>query len=163
MALVGIIGKKREIQSIKKELANEKVEVIQINKQSIKNIKSVFFEYLVIIEDINLDENEYQYMKNLISKANYLIINADIEIKCLKYINIENPVKIITFGFNAKSTITVSSVNDEKILVCLQRSIKNFKNEIVEEQEKEIKVTENYTRKVHSKLVVFIIKELHNI
>jgi len=32
-----------------------------------------------------------------------------------------NPGQIITYGFNGKSCITASSVNDDSILVCIQR------------------------------------------
>ena len=81
----------------------------------------------------------------------------------MKNIKTESPVKVITFGFNSKATITISSVNDEKIIVCLQRELEIADNKIIESQEKEIKMIQNTNRKIHNKLVVFIIKELHNL
>ena len=99
-------------------------------------------------------------MKEIISNTKYLIINGDVEIEILKYIKIEKPIKLITFGFNSKSTITISSVKDEKIIVCFQRDIEKTNGEILERQEKEIISKGN--KNIYNNLVVFIIKELHN-
>ena len=163
MPLVGIIAKKRDFQAIKKELQNCNIELIHLNKETIMNVNKIFFEEIIILEDINLMPSEYKFMNEVILKTKYLIINADIEINILKYITIEKPVKVITFGFNSKATISISSVNDERIIVCLQRNLERVDNKIIESQEKEIKIVKDTNRKIHNKLVVFIIKELHNI
>ena len=160
MPLVGIIAKKRDIQAIKKELAEYEVEIIHLNKEALKNI---IFKDLIILEDINLQEAEYSYMEEIISKAEYLILNSDIDFGVLKYIKLKKPIKTITFGFNPKSTITISSVKEDKILVCLQRNIENGDKEIIETQEKEIEITKDSNKKIYNKLVVFILKELHNL
>lgn len=163
MPLVGIIAKKRDFKAIKKEMQKYNIELIQINKESIKNVTKIFFEEIIILEDINLMPNEYEFMNEVVSKTKYLIINADIELNIFRYIKMENPVKVVTFGFNSKATISISSVNDEKIIVCLQRNLKKIDNTIIESQEKEIKIFQDTDKKVHNKLVVFIIKELHNL
>ena len=163
MPLVGIIAKKRDFKAIKKEMQKYNIELIQINKESIKNVTKIFFEEIIILEDINLMPNEYEFMNEVVSKTKYLIINADIELNILRYIKMENPVKVVTFGFNSKATISISSVNDEKIIVCLQRNLKKIDNTIIESQEKEIKIFQDTDKKVHNKLVAFIIKELHNL
>ena len=58
MPLVGIIAKKRDIQAIKKELAEYEVEIIHLNKEALKNMKNIielimllliFLEYLIVI------------------------------------------------------------------------------------------------------------------
>ena len=163
MPLVGIIAKKRDFKSIKKELQDCNIELIHLNKETIINVNKIFFEEIIILEDINLKPSEYKFMNEVVLKTKYLIINADIEINILKHITIEKPVKVITFGFNSKATISISSVNDEKIIVCLQRNLERVDNKIIEEEEKEIKIVKDTNRKIHNKLVVFIIKELHNI
>jgi len=160
MPLVGIIAKKKDIQAIRKEIKEEKIDIFEITKESIKNIKNIRFEEIIFLENINLQQEEYRYMTEIISKTKYLIINGDIDIDILKNIEIEKPIKVITFGFNSKSTITVSSVNDEKIIVCLQRDIQKLNGKILESQEKQIICKDN--KKVYNNLVVFIIKELHN-
>lgn len=162
MPLVGIIAKKKDIQAIKKEIKG-KIEIIEITKESIKNLKNIKFEEIIVLENINLKEEEYRYMNELISKTEYLILNEDIEIDILKKIEIEKPIKLITFGFNSKSTITVSSIRDEKIIVCIQRDIEKLNGEIIEKQEKEMRVNDENSKKVYKNLSVFIIKELHNL
>lgn len=160
MPLVGIVAKKREIQAIRKEIKGKHIEIIEITKESIKNIRNIKFEEIIFLQNINLAEEEYKYMNEIISNAQYLILNGDIEIDILKKINLQKPIKLITFGFNSKSTITISSVNNEKIIVCLQRDIEKPYGEILECQEKEI-ISQN-SKKIYNNLVVFIINELHN-
>lgn len=160
MPLVGIIAKRKEIQAIKKEIKDKNIEIVEITKDSIKNVRNIRFEEIIFLQNINLKEDEYKYMKEIILNTKYLIINGDIEIGILKNIKIEKIIKIITFGFNSKSTITISSVKDEKIIVCLQRNIEKTNGEILESQEKEIISREN--KNIYNNLVVFIIKEFHN-
>lgn len=163
MPLIGIIAKKRDIQAIKKELQESDIKIIEITKEAIRNVKNIVFEEIIILEDIKLEIEEYKYMNEIISKVKYLIINGDIEIEVLKEINIEKPIKVITFGFNTKATITISSVKEEKIIVCLQRDIEKIDGDIIETQEKEIKISKENNKKIYNKLAVFIIKELHNL
>ena len=163
MPLIGIIARKRDIQAIKKELQESNMKVIEITKEAIRNIKNIGFEEIIILEDINLELEEYKYMNEIISKAKYLILNGDIEIKVLKEINIDKPIKVITFGFNTKATITISSVKEEKIIVCLQREVEKINGEILENQEKEIKINKENSKKIYNKLAIFIVKELHNL
>ena len=160
MPLVGIVAKKKDVQAIKKEIKENNIEIIEITKESIKNIKNISFDEIVFLQNLNLEQEEYKYMNEIISKTKYFIINADIEIDILKNIEIQKPIKLITYGFNSKSTITISSINDQKIIVCLQRDIEKLNGEILECQEKQIIVNES--KKIYNNLVVFIIKELHN-
>lgn len=163
MPLIGIIAKKRDIQAIKKELKESDYKIIDITQKAIRNIKNIVFEKVIFLEDINLELEEYKYMSEIIAKAKYLIINGDIDIKILKEIKIDKPVKIITFGFNTKSTIAISSVKDEKIIVCLQRDIEKINGDIIEIQEKEIKMRKQSPKKIYNNLSIFIIRELHNL
>lgn len=160
MSLIGIVAKKKDVQAIRKELKEKDIEIIEITKESVKNLKNIIFEEIVFLEDINLKEEEYKYLNEIITKAKYIIINSDIEIEILKKIEIQKPIKFITFGFNSKSTITISSVKDEKVIVCLQRDIEKINGKIIEIQEKELVIKNN--KKIFNYLVVFIINELHN-
>lgn len=163
MPLVGIIAKKKDVQAVKKELHESNIEIIEITKDSICNIKNIKFEQIIFLEDIKVTEETYKYMEEIISNAKYIILNGDIQIEILKKIQIENPIKIITFGFNSKATITISSIKDEKIIICIQRDIENIDGKMIEMQEKEIKLNEDNKIKIYNKLAIFIIKELHNI
>lgn len=162
MPLIGIIAKKRDIQAIKKEIEKNNTEIIEITKESIKNLKNIKFEEIIFMEDIKIEETEYKYMSDIISKSKYLIINGDIKIKTLKEIEIKEPIKLITFGFNSKATITISSVKENKIIVCLQRNIEKPNKKIIEAKEQEIEISNQRNKKIYNKLVTFIINELHN-
>ena len=160
MPLIGIVAKKKDIKAIKNELKESNVEIIEITKQCVKNLKNIKFEEIIFLEDISLNEDEYKYMNEMISKAKYIIFNSDIEMNILKQLEIQKPIKFITLGFNSKSTITISSIKEEKVIVCIQRDIEKTNGKILEIQEKEI-ISKN-AKKIYNYLVVFIIKELHN-
>ena len=160
MPLVGIIAKKKDIQAIKKELKHCEIEIIEITPKSVQNIKNINFEEIIINEDIILNEFEYQYMREILSKTKYLIINCDIEIDMLKKIKLENNFVKKEYY---KATITISSVKDERILVCLQRDIQKVDGKIIEAQEKIIYLNDSKSNKIYNELVVFIVKELHNL
>lgn len=161
MPLIGIIAKKNDVEEIKRELKKDNIEIFKITKESIKNIRNIKFEEIIIMKNINFEKEEYKLISEIISKAQYLILNEDIDIDILSKINIQNPIKLVTFGFNSKSTITISSVTDENIVVCIQRDIEKVNKEMIECQEKQIQVKN--TKKIYNNLVIFIIKELHNL
>ena len=66
MPLIGIIAKTRDVQAIKKELKENDSKIIKITKDTIRNVKNVGFEEIIILEDINLGEEEYRYIKSKI-------------------------------------------------------------------------------------------------
>ena len=90
-------------------------------------------------------------------------MNADVNIEIFHKIEIVKPIKLITFGFNSKATITISSIKEEKVIICLQRNIQKSDNEIIESQEKEMEINKKSDKKIYNELAVFIIKELHNL
>lgn len=163
MILIGMIANNKDVQEIKRIIADNNIKIININEESIKNIKNVKFDEIIVMKNIKLKKEEYKYMNDIIVNTKYMIVNADMEIDFLKELKIQKPIKLITYGFNSKATITISSVNEEKIIVCLQRNLERLDNEIIEAQEKEIKIFQNFNKKIHNRLAVFIIKELHNL
>ena len=160
MLFIGLIAKKKDVQSIKKDIKEKEIEIIEIKENNIENLKNIKFEEIIFLDDINLKENEYTFMKELIQNSKHLIINTDISINILRKIGIEKPIKIITFGFNSKATITISSIKENKVMIFIQRDIMIAKQKRIETQEKEIKLENN--EKIYNKIVTFIIKELHN-
>lgn len=160
MLFIGVIAKKKDVQSIKRDIKEKEIEIIEIKENNIENLKNIKFEEIIFLNDINLNENEYTFMKELIQNSKHLIINTDISISILRKIGIEKPIKIITFGFNSKATITISSVKDNKAMIFIQRDIMITGQKRIETQEKEIKLENN--EKIYNKIVTFIIRELHN-
>lgn len=156
MPFIGMISKENDSNFIKnmvnKNSVKNKFEVININRKSIENIKNIKFDILVIHENIDdLLENS-KYLEDMIAKADYVIINSDIQNNLSFFKSIET--NIITYGFNAKATITVSSIQDENTMLCIQRSIRGRNNHIIEEQELNMKTERN---KLYNMLVIFTI------
>ena len=156
MPLVGIIANKKDFKLIKRNISANNVELIEITRQSLQNIINIKFDEIIIMKDIELNGNQNNYLNELISNVKYLIINADIKIENLK--NIKSSTKTITFGFNPKATITISSINEKKVIIYIQRKIEKINKEILEE--KEIELLE---KNIYINLGTFIIKELHNL
>ena len=161
MSLIGIIAKKKDIKEIKNNL-DVVYEVIEINNKSIENLKNIKFEQIIINKDLVLNKQEEEYIKKLINTTKYIIINADINIQILNNIEIDKPLKIITYGFNSKSTISISSVKEDYIILSIQREIEKLNNEKIENQEKKIELIKGENNNIYIKIIKFIIKELHN-
>lgn len=135
MSFIGIISDGKNEEYINKVLTNkiDKANIININEKNIDNIKNVRFETILISGDNKKILSKLDILKNIISNVKYLVINADIETNMLVLDNLD--INVITFGFNNKSTITASSVKEENVLICVQRTILNIKSKEVEPQE----------------------------
>lgn len=139
MFFIGVITNKKNESYLKNELKSiiPTDNIFIINDGNIENIKNIKFEIVIIDKQIN---NKLE-LRNILSKSKYIILNSD------KEMNVEaiNNLKLIaiTYGFNSKCTFTVSSITENNIIICLQRSIKNIKNEIIEPQEYILKNEEN--------------------
>lgn len=112
--------------------------IMAINDKNIDNIKNVRFE-TILVTNLSKAIQENQNLNDLFQNSKYLIVNADNE-ESIKIIN-NMKLNIITFGFNQKSTITASSV-EEPFLLCLQRKILDINKKTLEPQEIEVKITD---------------------
>ena len=68
---------------------------------------------------------------------------------------------IITYGFNEKATITISSIKEENTMLCIQRNIKKIDGKIIEEQEENIKIEKNNIKKLYNVIVIFTILRIY--
>lgn len=112
-------------QTLKQKLQTDNI--IIFSSKNIENFKNIKFEIVLIMSKKNSIFEKKEALKNIISKSKYLIINADEEINfdILENMNLN----VLTYGFNSKSTITASSVKEEDIMLCIQRSIEDKKLE----------------------------------
>ncbi len=143
MSFVGVITENKNEIQVKRILdnnlnsINKEHTVITINNKSIDNIKNIRFETVLIISLKELiDKNES--INEILKNTKYLIINSDIDNDSLKLIN-NTTLNVITFGFNQKSTITASSV-EENLMLCIQRKIIDINKNILEPQEIKVKI-----------------------
>ena len=155
MSFIGFLVKKKDEKIFEKLLKDTILECpISINERSIFNIKNVHFETIVL--DRNIKEGYESDLNEIIKSARYLIINIDsVDIAKIKNVDLT----IITYGFSSKSTITASSVEDDGLLICLQRSIEGIYGQIVEPQELCIK---DEIQNPYLKMAIGAMKLLYN-
>lgn len=135
MSFVGIICAPKQ-EGIIKQVLNSNLSsenIIILKDDNIYNYKNITFETIAIFSNQLSIFQKKEVIARIVEKAKYFVINSDEEIKleCIK--NLKG--NVITYGFNAKSTVTVSSVNEESILICLQRTITNCIGKQIEPQE----------------------------
>ncbi len=134
MSFVGILTEHKNEVYLKKKLEKEQFkEVFFLNEKTIDNMKNIKFETLLIGKQII---EKYDTIRTMAQKANYVIMNSDVKENMSVVENLD--LTIITYGYNQKATITTSSVEQNKLIICLQRNIKNVHKEEIEAQEIEM-------------------------
>lgn len=141
MSFIGVICDTKNENYIKQILMEnlKNKTVIILKENNIENFKNIKFETIIIMSNDKtriLNEsklNGENFVKKIINNAKYLVVNADEEIN-LNLLQ-ETNGKVITYGFNSKSTITASSVKEDSILLCVQRNIENLEGNNIELQE----------------------------
>ena len=130
MFFIGIVSEEKNEKHIK-DILKQKIEnenVVFINEKNIENIKNIKFKIIVLNKGI-----DNKNIKNILLNAEYLILNTNINVKIDLIENLD--LKVITYGFNSKSTVTASSITEEEMLICVQRNIINIKGKKIEPQE----------------------------
>lgn len=135
MSFIGIIANQKNEEYIRKKLSAyfPMNNIIFITEKNISNIKNVKFETILIDKAIKSNHD----LKNIISNCKYIILNTDLKNIDLSILE-DLRLNIITYGFNNKATFTISSITENKIIICLQRIIKNIFDDIYEPQEYEV-------------------------
>jgi 3-dehydroquinate synthase class II len=163
MSFIGIVATNKDFENIKNVITKKlgsKVNAIKITENDVENIKNVKCETIVICKKISNFKEKQESLNQIIKNAKYLIINTDVEIDKDILKNIK--INIITYGLNGKATITVSSIKEEEIILCLQRSIEDSNNSIVEPYEISIKIKEITNKKIYNFLASYAILTLYS-
>lgn len=131
MSFIGIVTNSKNEESMVKKIFKlfPADNIIFITSKNIDNIRNIQFETVVINGNIKDDVK----LKNIITKSKYVILNTDVELEKEFWKDLN--LTIISYGFNNKATFTISSVSENNIIICLQRTIKNIFDEKIEPQE----------------------------
>jgi hypothetical protein len=152
MLFIGIVTDSKSENDIEQLLLKNNTlkenNVIFIKEKNIDNIKNVHFDTIII----NRDFKKMDVLNKILENAKNVIINMD-TIADNEEINVVRS-NIITYGFNSKSSITISSVTDDDVLICVQRNIYNNYGEI-EVQEIKLENNENYN--IYDLIVVLVL------
>lgn len=159
MSFIGIISDNKSFENIRKKIleniTDSKLNIININTQSIENIQNIKFKIIVIDNNLEKFKNQKITLQKICKNTQYIILNTDIHLK-MEILQNEK-VNIITYGLNQKATITMSSIKETDILISLQRNIENIKKEIIEVEEKHIKLNEKDKLKAYEILIIYTI------
>lgn len=141
MSIIGIVSEENVENCIRRSLL-EKLElressVLFLKEKSIENIKNIKFETIILAREFK----HPKILKKIIENTPYLIINSDLEGNLELLENIQ--ATVITYGFNSKATITASSVEEEEIMLCIQRAMEEKSAKVIEPQEIKIPLIEN--------------------
>lgn len=157
MCFIGIITdekSKKYINKIEKEqLNNCNFKIIYITENNIENMKHIRFETIVI----NKKMQNVDTLKDVLKIAKYIIINSDLNIN-LSILK-EFDCLIITYGFNSKSTITMSSNTEDSIQICVQRNILNKRFDI---EQQEISLGKEGEVDIYNVMLLTAILLIHN-
>ena len=142
MHFIGIFANNLEFENIKQNVMKitkrEDLKLINIHSKNISNMKNIVFETIVFCKEIDVDKDQKDIVEKTCRSCEYIIINSDITNTMEILPN--KKVKCVTFGLNQKATITISSVQDEKAIVAIQRNIENLEGKKIELGEYEIKL-----------------------
>ena len=141
MPFIGVISQENTENCIRRKIIEElnlrESSVLFIKEKSIENIKNIKFETVILERSFKNTE----LLKKILQNATYVIVNSDIENNLSLLENIK--ATVVTYGFNTKASITTSSVNEEEIMICIQRTFKNKNKEMIEPQEIKLPICEN--------------------
>ena len=136
MILVGITTEQESENYISTIKRNNRVldryHFMYIKETNIQNIKNIKFDVLVI----NRKFHDEVMLNSILKNSKFIILNGDMENNAQLFEGIRSSV--ITYGFNSKSTVTLSSITEDFALICIQRNIISSTEEI-EQQEIRIK------------------------
>lgn len=133
MPFIGIISEENNENRIRRFLLEKlswpESSILYIKEKSVENIKNIRFETILLAKQFK----NVEALKNILKHTTYLVSNVDIEQNWEILKDLE--LTVITYGFNSKATITASSVEEDQVMVCLQRTMKTREGKQMEPQE----------------------------
>ena len=133
MPFIGIISEENNENRIRRFLLEKlgwpESSILCIKEKSVENIKNIRFETILLAKQFK----NVEALKNILKHTTYLVSNVDIEQNWEILKDLE--LTVITYGFNSKATITASSVEEDQVMVCLQRTMKTREGKQMEPQE----------------------------
>ncbi|MCI9038368.1 MAG: hypothetical protein HFJ29_00565 [Clostridia bacterium] len=131
MSLIGILTEPKNKAYLKEEVKKRRLgDVFFLTENTIQNMHNVKFDIFLLGKKVTKNQ---ELVREIAKRTDYFILNSDIKENLRLLENLD--LKIITYGYNQKATITTSSVEENKVILCLQRGIKNVYEEGIEPQE----------------------------
>ena len=159
MHFIGIFSNYSEYEIIKQniiKIVNRKdLELIHISSKNMENMKNIVFETIVLCNQENINDKQKNILNKLCSNCMFIIVNADVF--CNTKIISNKKTNCISYGLNQKSTITISSIQEDKAILSIQRNINNLEQSTIEMGEMEIDVKQYKPNQIENILAIFTI------
>lgn len=140
---------------IQRDIVNN-CDIMYIKEKNIENIKNIKLDTLVLNQSIENLEN----MKKIIYNAKNLIVNLDLNENLIETSKEQlKNLKVISLGYNSKSDITVSSVEDDEVLIYVQNTITSIYGKKIEPQE--IKVDVKLDINIYNIMIIIALTSLY--
>ncbi len=131
---------------IQKDIVNN-ADIMYIKEKNIDNIKNIKLDTLIIGQSVENTET----ISKIIYNTRNLILNLDLNENLLNDLKTTNKgnssnseqqklARLISFGYSSKSDITVSSVEEDELLICIQNTIVSIYGRKIEPQEIKVNV-----------------------
>ncbi len=164
MHFIGIFSNDLEYEMIKQniiKIVNRKdLEFIHISSKNLENMKNIVFETIVLCHQENIDDGQKNILNKLCSNCTFAIVNADVF--CKTKIISNKKTNCISYGLNQKSTITISSIQEDKAILSIQRNISNLDNKIIEMGEMEVDLKKYKPIQIENILAICTIYLIYN-
>ena len=159
MHFIGIFSNQLDYEIIKQnivKIVNRKdLEMIYINSKNIENMRNIVFETIVLCYQENMSEEQKNILNKLCSNCMFIVVNADIF--CNTKIICNKKTNCISYGLNQKSTITISSIQEDKAILTIQRNINNIEGKKLEMGEMEMDIKQYNPSRIENILAIFTI------
>ena len=157
MHFIGIFSNHLEYEMIKQnviKIVNRKdLELIHISSKNIENMKNIVFETIVLCHQKNINDEQKNILNKFCSNSMFIVVNADVF--CNTKMISNKKINCISYGLNQKSTITISSIQEEKAILSIQRNINNLEQKTIEMGEVEIDVGQYKPNQIENILAIF--------
>ena len=164
MHFIGIFSNHLKYEMIKKniiKIVNKKdLELIHISSKNIENLKNIVFETIVLCHQKNINDEQKNILNKFCSNSMFIVVNADVF--CNTKMISNKKINCISYGLNQKSTITISSIQEEKAILSIQRNINNLEQKTIEMGEVEIDVGQYKPNQIENILAIFAIYLIYN-
>jgi hypothetical protein len=138
MPFIEIITDAKSQSQLSKAISKRTVknaDILYVKEKNLENIKNIKLETLVINRKIENTELIERILKN----TKHVIVNIDFNEELGKVNK-----NTITFGYSSKADITISSVKEEEVMICIQNTINSIYGEKIGEQEVKVNINKRY-------------------
>lgn len=158
MPFIEIITDQKSQAQLNKVITKKMVnncDVLYIKEKNIENTKNIKLETLILNRKIENNE----IMKKILENSKNTIVNMDLNVGENLKLKKNTNNNTITFGYNSQSDITVSSVEEDQILICIQNTITSIYNRKIEPQE--IKVNVKPDINIYNIMIIIALTSLY--